>query len=60
MVYVTERTISRITAVSKDSQSFRTIVPRSICVKLNLGLYDMLEWIDAGKNQVTVMKRQLK
>jgi len=55
-----ERTISRITAVSKDSKSLRTIVPRNICVKLDLGLYDMLEWIGAGKNQVTAMKRQLK
>jgi hypothetical protein len=57
---VTERIISRITAVSKDSSSLRTIIPRNICVKLDLGLYDMLEWEVVGKNQVTVMKRQLK
>ena len=60
MMDMVERTITRVTLTSKNSQSLRTVIPRSVCKKMNLQLYDMLEWVNADKNQVLVMKRQLK
>ena len=55
-----ERIITKVTSTSKKSESLRTTIPRDVCKKLNLQLYDMLEWSDADNKKVVVMKRQLR